>query len=92
MAFNLKVDIAKVKEVHRQFIRTAREDKFAEADLMFIRALESGDDALKQQAVDLKTELRNATQTPNLNAALTIEEVQNSWDSLLLGTSPYEAS
>lgn len=89
MAFNLKIDIDKAKEVHQRFIRTAREAKFAEADLKFIRALESGNDDLKQEAVNLKSQLRDATQTPALETALTIEEIKASWDTELLGASPY---
>lgn len=89
MAFNLKVDIDKAKDVHRRFIRTARQAKFAEADLKFIRALESGNDELRQEAVVLKSQLRDATQTVTLNSASTIEEIKESWDVGLLGDSPY---
>lgn len=89
MALEIKINIEKAKDVHRSFVRIAREPKFAEADLKFIKSIENDDSVSKQEAVELKQKLRDATTNPALETATTLEEIKNSWDTELLGDSPY---
>ncbi len=89
MSFEIKINIEKVKEIHRSFIRTAREPKFVEADLKFMKSVETDDIIKKQEAVNLKQKLRDATINPNLESATTLQEIKDSWDTELLGESPY---
>lgn len=89
MSFDIKINLDKVKNIHRNFIRTARQPKFVEADLKFIKAIEHDDVELKQKAVELKQQLRDATKNPQLESATTLEEIKDSWDTGLLGETPY---
>lgn len=89
MPLEININIEKAKEIHRSFIRTARKPKFSEADLQFIKSIENDDGVSKQEAVELKQKLRDATTNPALETATTIEEIKNSWDTELLGDSPY---
>lgn len=89
MALEIKINIEKAKDIHRDFIRAARKSKFVEADLQFIKAIENDDAASKQEAVELKQKLRDSTVNPSLDSSTTLEEIKDSWDTELLGNSPY---
>jgi len=89
MSFDIKISLDKVKNIHRNFIRTARQRKFVEADLKFIKAIEHDDVESKQEAIELKQQLRDATKNPQLESATTLEEIKDSWDTGLLGETPY---
>ena len=81
------IDIAKAKEIHKNNIRTARTPKFAELDVEFQKALETGasttDIATKKQA------LRDAPADSAITNATTDAELKAQWNTELLGSSPY---
>ena len=80
-------DIAKAKEVQKGLIRTAREPKLQELDIQFQRALETGEST--SDIVANKQKLRDATENGALINANTIAEIKASWDTSILGSSPY---
>jgi len=79
--------MAKAKEIHKTNIRTARTPKLAELDIEFQKALETSSDtaaiASKKQA------LRDAPANTAIDAATTESELKATWDTAILGTSPY---
>tara|TARA_A100001391_G_C4843156_1_gene217525 strand:+ start:35 stop:295 length:261 start_codon:yes stop_codon:yes gene_type:complete len=81
------IDMAKAKEIHKDKIRAAREEKFKELDVEFTKALEAGtsttDIAAKRQA------LRDAPADSAIDAATDEAELKAQWNSSILGTSPY---
>lgn len=89
MTLKLTINVDKAKEVVKNFIRVARAAKFEEADLEFMRAVESDDAAAKYAASEKKQKLRDATKTDALLNATTVDEVKNSWDHQLLGDAPF---
>lgn len=81
------INMDKAKEIHRRKVRIARIPKFSELDILFMKCLEVGGDT---SYIEMKKNLlRDATQTPEIESATTVEELKNSWDFILLGPSPY---
>ena len=80
-------DITKAKEIHKANIRAAREPKLAALDVEFQRALETSSDTT--EIVSKKKALRDAPANAAIDAAKTVAELQASWDTAILGTSPY---
>ena len=83
----IKTDMAKAKELHKNKIRSARASKLAEQDIAFQRALETSADT--SAIVAKKKALRDAPANAAIDAAKTVAELQASWDTAVLGTSPY---
>tara|TARA_R100001510_G_scaffold12185_1_gene9411 strand:- start:340 stop:600 length:261 start_codon:yes stop_codon:yes gene_type:complete len=81
------IDMAKAKEIHKNYIRTARAERFKELDIEFTKALEAGTStttiAAKRQA------LRDAPADSAINAASDVVALKAQWNSSILGTSPY---
>ena len=90
MNANVRVNLDKAKEIAKDFVRQARESKFKQADLDFMRAVEIDDATAKAAAVTYKQQLRDATSTDALVNASSLSEIKASWDYDLLGDSPYE--
>ena len=64
-----------------------REPKLQELDIQFQRALETGEST--SDIVANKQKLRDATENGALINANTIAEIKASWDTSILGSSPY---
>ena len=81
------IDMAKAKEIHKNNIRVAREEKFKELDVEFTKALETGastsDIAAKRQA------LRDAPADSGIDAASDTDALKAQWKTDILGSSPY---
>ena len=80
-------NISKAKEVQKNLIRMVREPKLQELDIQFQRALETGEST--SDIVANKQKLRDATENGALINANTIAEIKASWDTSILGSSPY---
>ncbi len=75
----------KSKEVMRDKIRWAREQRFAVLDVDYIRALEEGDD-VKMAAVRAKKQaLRDAPADPKIDECESCEGLKKTWPKDLLG-------
>ena len=82
----VQVDLAKAKEVHREYIRRERKEKLAALDIEFQRALETGDTSA---VVAKKQVLRDATADSAIDAASNVAQLRALWNTSLLGPSPY---
>ena len=85
MGFGINMD--KAKEIHKNKIRKARAPKLAELDVEFQKALETSADTTS--IVSKKNALRDAPANAAIDAAKTEAELKASWDTAVLGTSPY---
>jgi hypothetical protein len=83
---SVQVDLAKAKEVHREYIRRERKEKLAALDIEFQRALETGDTSA---VVAKKQVLRDATADSAITAATSLAELRALWNTEILGRSPY---
>ena len=83
----IEMDIAKAREVHREHVRYARTNKLVELDIEFQRALETSADTTS--IVSKKKALRDAPANTAIDAANTEAELIATWDTAILGTSPY---
>ena len=81
------INMNKAKEIHKNKIRKARAPKLAELDVEFQKALETSADTTS--IVSKKTALRDAPANAAIDAAKTEAELKASWDTAVLGTSPY---
>ena len=85
MGFGINMD--KAKEIHKNKIRKARAPKLAELDVEFQKALETSADTTS--IVSKKKALRDAPANTAIDAAKTEAELKATWDTAVLGTSPY---
>ena len=81
------INMNKAKEIHKNKIRKARAPKLAELDVQFQKALETSADTTS--IVSKKNALRDAPANAAIDAAKTEAELKASWDTAVLGTSPY---
>ena len=81
------IDIAKAREIHKTNIRNARTPKFAELDIEFQKALETG--ASTTDIVSKKQALRDAPADSAIASADTEAKLKAQWDTSILGDSPY---
>ena len=81
------VDMAKAREIHKTNIRAAREPKFAELDIEFQKALETG--ASTTDIVAKKQALRDAPADSGIAAASDTDALKAQWKTDILGASPY---
>ena len=79
--------MTKAKEIHKTNIRYARFPKLAALDVEFQRALETSADTTS--IVSKKKALRDAPANTAIDAAKTEAELKATWDTAVLGTSPY---
>jgi hypothetical protein len=82
----VEVDLAKAKEVHKEYIRRERIEKLAALDIEFQQALETGDTSA---VVAKKQALRDATADSAIDAATSTDQLKAQWNTSILGTSPY---
>ena len=83
----IEMDITKAREVHRENIRMARQEKLAELDVQFQRALETG--ASTTDIVAKKNALRDAPADSAIDAATDEAGLKAQWNTSVLGASPY---
>ena len=81
------IDMVKAREIHKTNIRNARILKFAELDVEFQKALETG--ASTTDIVAKKQALRDAPADSGIAAASDAAALKAQWNSSILGTSPY---
>tara|TARA_Y100001937_G_scaffold61397_1_gene84112 strand:+ start:63 stop:323 length:261 start_codon:yes stop_codon:yes gene_type:complete len=81
------IDMAKAREIHKNKIRYAREEKFKELDIEFQKALETG--ASTTDIVAKKQALRDAPADSGIAAASDADALKAQWKTDILGTSPY---
>ena len=81
------IDMAKAREIHKTKLREARASKFAELDVEFQKALETG--ASTTDIVAKKQALRDAPADSGIAAASDADAHKAQWKTDILGTSPY---
>ena len=81
------IDMTKAREIHKNNIRAARDSKFAELDIEFQKALETG--ASTTDIVAKKQALRDAPADSGIAAASDTDALKAQWKTDILGTSPY---
>lgn len=69
-------DLEKARAIQLERIRAARAPKLAELDVVFMRALESGDAAAQAEVTQEKDKLRAITDTLKTKALTSIEDVK----------------
>lgn len=89
----LSIDIQKVREIHKNSMRVARQPILESLDIEYMRSIESGDTAKQLEIANKKQELRDCTClcdtyeiTSNSILGVT-EEMKQCWDSCL-GDNP----
>ena len=81
------IDMAKAKEIHKTYIRVAREPKLAELDIEFQKAIEPGSSTT--DIVSKKQALRDAPADSGIEAATDVDTLKAQCKTDILGTSPY---
>ena len=81
------IDMAKAREIHKNYIRVARTPKLQELDVEFQKALETG--ASTTDIVAKKQALRDAPADSGIAAASDADSLKAQWKTDILGTSPY---
>ena len=84
----IKHDMSKAREIHRDKIRAARTPLLIELDIEMQKELEKQEPQV-DNIVNKKQALRDATINPAIEKARTIEQLKVTWDSSVLGPSPY---
>ena len=79
--------MAVAKEIHRTNIRNARTPKFAELDIEYQKALETG--ASTTDIVAKKQALRDAPADSAIDSATDESSLKAQWNTSILGDSPY---
>lgn len=79
----ITINMEKAREIHKETIRELRKPLFEKLDVEFIKAVESGDQSLIQEIVDLKRELRDATSYHLISSAETPEELKEAIPDIL---------
>lgn len=69
-------DMPKAREIHRNLLRHAREAQLNALDVQYMRADEAGDAAKKSEIAKAKQTLRDATKHPDIEAAKTVEALE----------------
>tara|TARA_A100001515_G_scaffold72017_1_gene57389 strand:+ start:1187 stop:1639 length:453 start_codon:yes stop_codon:yes gene_type:complete len=83
----IEMDITKAREVHKENIRNARQEKLAELDIEFQKALETSSSTT--DIISKKQALRDAPADSAIAAAKTENELKAQWNTSILGDSPY---
>lgn len=74
---SIEVDMPKAREIQRDRIRVMRKPILEALDVDYIRALEDGDLNKQAQIVSVKQELRDATDSPEIESAKTPEALKD---------------
>lgn len=84
----INVNMGKAREVHRARLRRAREPLLADLDIAAMRADEDGDRGRKTAVVAEKRALRDVTDDPRIDSAVTPDDLRAAWPETL-GPAPY---
>ena len=82
-------DLTTAKTMFKDKIREVRKPLLEEQDVAYMKAIEADDDDAKTAAANVKTALRNAPAASAITNAANITALKNTWDTSLLGDSPY---
>lgn len=91
----ISIDIERAKETQKNNIRKSRQKLLEEQDVIFMRAVESGDSLMQKSVANTKQELRDATKlVDNIEIkGNTIDEISSelelAWDNDLLGEKKF---
>ena len=85
----IDVDMPRAKDIHLGRIRERRKEKFEELDVEYMKALEAGDSFAQTTAKNKKQALRDAPAASAITDASNTTELKASWDTSILGVSPY---
>jgi len=78
-----KVNMPKARVIHMDRIRTVRDAELLKLDVVYLKALETGDTAEQSRIAALKQELRDIPATFNLSTAKTPATLHSRWPELL---------
>jgi len=78
---NINMSIA--KEIKKQEIRYERHKKMQILDIEFMQALEQNNEALKEEIMNKKQRLRDATDEIGIETAVSIDELKSVRPSIL---------
>jgi hypothetical protein len=84
---SITINMTKAKNIHKNAIREKRKPLLEALDIEFQKALETGADT--SAIVAKKKALRDAPANSAIDAATTPDELKASWDTAVLGTTPY---
>jgi len=82
-------DLTKAKELFKDKIREARKPLLEAEDVVYMKALEADDASAKAASVTKKQALRDAPANSAIDAATDIVSLKATWNTDLLGDSPY---
>ena len=83
-------DLTAAKVIFKDKIREIRKPLLEAEDVVYMKALESNDSDGKVASVAKKKKLRDAPAAAAITNAINITALKASWDSDVLGTSPYK--
>ena len=84
---SITINMTKAKNIHKNAIREKRKPLLEALDIEFRKALETGADT--SAIVAKANALRDAPANSAIDAATTPDELKASWDTAVLGTTPY---
>tara|TARA_R100000988_G_scaffold62758_1_gene31447 strand:- start:1844 stop:2107 length:264 start_codon:yes stop_codon:yes gene_type:complete len=84
---SITINMTKAKNIHKNAIREVRKPLLEALDVEFQKAQETSADT--SAIVAKKNALRNAPANAAIDAASTPDELKASWDTAVLGTTPY---
>ena len=82
-------DLTAAKTLFKEKIREVRKPLLESEDVVYMKALESGDSSAQSASVTKKNALRNAPAASAITNAANITALKNAWNTSLLGDSPY---
>ena len=82
-------DLTLAKTMFKDKIREVRKLLLEEQDVAYMKALEDDDSDAQTAAANVKTALRNAPAASAITNAANITALKNTWNTSLLGDSPY---
>ena len=84
---SITVNMTKARNIHREYIRLAREKLLPDLDVQFQRALETSADTAS--IVSKKQALRDAPADSAIESAADVTALKAQWNTSILGPSPY---
>jgi hypothetical protein len=82
-------DLTTAKTLFKEKIREVRAPLLAAEDVIYMKALETGDTDAQAASVTKKKALRDAPAASAISSADTIAKLKAAWDTSTLGDSPY---
>ena len=82
-------DLTAAKTLFKEKIREVRKPLLEEQDVAYMKALEDDDSDAQTAAKNAKKALRDAPAASAITNAANITALKNTWDTSLLGDSPY---